>query len=141
MILVNKNFVKECDLAFFNRIKKMILTFDNLFDSNLKKISRNLIDEINFKKYIAKYKRINYSLEDLLTNCGDEDIQGLIYYFNNELKKGDEEQDNDEKKEKKAEVEEKIKNQVISKIYKILPQDIIYILPDTNKIKEMYNKR
>ena len=78
MILVNKNFVKECDLAFFNRIKKMILTFDNLFDSNLKKISRNLKDEINFKKYIAKYKKINYSFEDLLINYGDEDIQGII---------------------------------------------------------------
>ena len=117
----------------------MILTFDNLLDRDLKIISRNLIEEINFKKCIAKYKKINYSLEDLLINCGDEDIQGLIYYFKNELKKGDEEQDNEEKKEKKAEVEEKIKNQVISKIYKILPQDIICILPD-NKIKKMYDE-
>ena len=145
IILVDKNFVKKCDLAFLNRLEKLILTFDNLLDSskdsNLKKISRDLIDEFNFKKYIAKYKKINYSLEDLLINCGDEDIQGLIYYFNNELKKGDKEQDDDEKKELKAEDEEKIKNQVISKIYKILPQDIICILPEkNNKIKEMYDK-
>ena len=140
IILVDKNFVKKCDLAFLNRLEKLILTFDNLLDSDSKNISKNLINEINLKKIIGKYENINYSLEDLLINCGDEDIQGLIYYFNNELKKGEEEQDNDEKKEKKAEVEEKIKNQVINKIYKILPQDIICILPDTNKIKEMYKR-
>ena len=138
IILVDKNFVKKCDLAFLNRLEKLILTFDNLLNNNLKNISRNLIEEINFKKYIDKYKKINYSLEDLLINCGDEDIQGLIYYFNNELEKGDEEQDNDEKKKEKA--EEEIKNQVISKIYKILPQDIICILPNENEIRKMYDK-
>ena len=140
IILVDKNFVKKCDLAFLNRLEKLILTFDNLLDDNLKNISKNLIDEINFKKLIGKYKKINYSLEDLLINCGDEDIQGLIYYFSNELKKGDDDVENEEKNEKKQKVEEIIRNQVISKIYKILPQDIISILPDNNIIKEMYNK-
>ena len=107
IILVDKNFVKKCDLAFLNRLEKLIVTFDNLLDSNLKNISKNLINEINLKKIIGKYKNINYSLEDLLINCGDEDIQGLIYYFNNELKKGEEEQDNDEKKKKRQKLKKK----------------------------------
>ena len=32
---------------------------------------------------------MNYSLKDLMINCGNEDIQGLIYYFSKESKTKD----------------------------------------------------
>ncbi len=76
-----------------------------------------------------------YSLKDLLINCGDEEIQGLIYYFSQELNKNDDELNNEEFK--KINIDEKqLKEKVINKIYKILPQDIISILQDNNIIKK-----
>ena len=69
----------------------MNLSFDKLLDSNLKKKSQNLIDEIRFKSTIRKYNNINYSLSDLLINCRDEEIQAMffsmIYYFRKGFKK------------------------------------------------------
>ena len=44
----------------------------------------------------------------------------------------------EEQKEKKMDEEKIIKNKVINKIYKILPQDIICILPENNIIKKCY---
>ena len=85
------------------------------------------------------YNKINYSLKDLLINCGDEEIQSLLYYFSNEAKNNDNDNEEEEKEEKEIKIdEEKLTENVISKIYKILPQDIICILPDKNRIKEKY---
>jgi len=36
---------------------------------------------MSFRKAIKKYEDVvNYSLKDLLINCREEEIQGLIYY-------------------------------------------------------------
>jgi len=88
IVLADISFVDEVNLAFLNRFEKMILSFDKLSDNNLKKLSKSIIEEINFKKPIKRYKEeINYSLKDLLINCGEEEIQGLVYYFSNKLGK------------------------------------------------------
>jgi len=88
IVLADISFVDEVNLAFLNRFEKMILSFDKLLDNNLKKSSKSIIEEINFKKPIKRYKEeINYSLKDLLINCGEEEIQGLVYYFSNKLGK------------------------------------------------------
>ena len=138
IILVDKRFVSKCNLAFLNRLEKMILSFDKLLDNDLKRISSQLIDEIKLKRSIEKYKKINYSLKDLLFNCRDEEIQALIYYFSKELKKNDNEE-SDEQKENKID-EEKLKDIVVKKLYKILPQDIICILHDKNIIRKYYKE-
>ena len=137
IILVDKKFINQCNLAFLNRLEKMILSFDKLLDSKLKVISKKLIDDIKLRNTIRRYRHINYSLKDLLINCGDEKIQGLIYYFSKESRKNGYESDNDEDKEDKID-EKAIKENVLDKIYKILPQDIIAILPDKNEIKNKY---
>ena len=136
IILEDKKYVDECNLAFLNRLEKLNLSFDKLLDNDLKRISRNLLDEIKLKISINKYKDINYSLKDLLINCGDEEIQGLIYYFIKETKKNENEENEEEKDNK---IDEKIlQKKVVDKIYKILPQDIICILNDKNIIKQNY---
>ena len=137
IILVDKNFVQNCDLAFLNRLEKLNLSFEKLLDKDSKRISTNLINEIKLKKTIDKIN-INYSLKDLLINCGIEEIQALIYYFSKESKKGDND-DNEDQKENKID-EGILKENVINKIYKILPQDIICILDDKNIIKQKYYK-
>ena len=133
IILVDKNFVYNCDLAFLNRFEKIVLSFDKILDNDINRISKYLIEEIKLRRIINKYKDINYSLRDLLINCGDEDIQALIYYFSIKSKK-EENEDNEEN----GIDEEKIIENVINKIYKILPQDIICILNENNIIKEYY---
>ena len=139
IILVDKNFVNKCNLAFLNRLEKMNVSFDKLLDNKLKLISSNLLEEIKLKTAIHKYKNINYSLKDLLINCGDEEIQGLIYYFSKESQKNENE-DNEEDKEDKIDIKS-LEDKIIKKIYKILPQDIICILNDSNIIKQYYKKK
>ena len=137
IILVDRRFVNQCGLAFLNRLEKMILSFDKLIDNELKIITNNLMEDIKLKSTIDNYKNINYSLKDLLINCGTEEIQGLIYYFSKQSKKIEDESNNEDIREKKID-EKIIKEKVINKIYKILPQDIIFILQDNNVIKKKY---
>ena len=139
IVLADKIFVEKVNLAFLNRFEKMVLSFDQLLDNELKALSKNLIDKMNFRRALKKYEDINYSLKDLLINCGEEEIQGLIYYYSNKFKKKDNNNDNlfDNKKEKEL-LEENIRENVYNKIYKILPQDIIFILQDKNEIKKRY---
>ena len=85
---------------------------------------------MKFEKSFKKYPKINYSLKDLLINCEEQEIQGLVYYFSNESKKND--------NEKSIINREEIKEKVYDRIYKILPQDIIFILPESNIIKKKY---
>ena len=95
IIFVDKRFVDECNLAFLNRLEKMNLSFDKLLDANLKRISKKVIDTMKLNDSIANFENINYSLKDLLINCNDEEIQALIYYFQKELKKNDNEVNED----------------------------------------------
>jgi len=139
IVLTDSNTIKNCELAFLNRFEKMILSFGKLLSDDLKRISTNLIEDIKFEKIIKSYNQdydMNYSLGDLLINCGDEEIQSLLYYFSNESKKN---ADSENEDEKEIIIDEStLRENVIAKIYKILPQDIICILPDNNIIKKKY---
>ena len=123
IILVDSRTVRKCELAFLNRFEKMILSFGKLLSDDLKRISKNLIEDIKLEKIIKSFNNdyiINYSLKDLLINCGDEEIQSLLYYFSNEAKKND---DNDNEEEKEIKIDEKTSREnVIGKIYKIYPK-------------------
>jgi len=92
-----------------------------------KKISNDLLeDECNFKyKFEKQEKKLNYNIKDLLIGCKEEDIQGLIYDFSKD----------DEK------TEEEVKNYVIKKLVKLLPQDIIVNLQADDIIKKEYFKQ
>ena len=138
IILIDKRILNKCNIAFLNRLEKMNLSFEKLLDKDTKRISDNFLNEIKLLKSIEKYKNINYSLKDLLINCNEEDIRALIYFFSKELKK-DETEENEEQKDKIID-EESIKKKVLSKIYKILPQDIICILQEKNIIRNYYKE-
>ena len=139
IVLIERRAALNCELAFLNRFEKMILSFDKLLNEDLKRISNNLIKDIKLEKtidlYKDEYEKLNYSLKDLLINCGDEEIQSLIYYFDES--KNNDNKDNEEEKNNKIN-ENKLRDNVIDKIYKILPQDIICILGENNIIKEKY---
>ena len=76
IILVDRKFINEVDIAFLNRLEKMKITFDKLLDNNQMILTKRIIEEINFKYHIEKYKKqINFILRDLLINCGKEEIE------------------------------------------------------------------
>ena len=132
IIFVEKKFINEVDFAFLNRLEKMKITFDRLLDNKNIILARKIIEEINFKYNIDKYqKKINYALKDLLINCGKEEIQGLIYNISLEFKI---------KNNNKID-ENEVRERIFNKISKMLPQDIIYILPDNNIIKKFIDEK
>ena len=140
IIIIDKRFVNKLDLAFLNRLEKMYLSFDNLLDEQLLRISREIIESLDLKERVSGYENANYSLEDLLINCDIPNIQGLVYYYSkkimaNEEKTKKEKENNDEK------LKNDLKEIIIDKIYKILPQDIISILSKNNKIKQRYDDK
>ena len=140
IILVEKKSVKKWSLPALNRFQKMnVSSFDKLLDKGLETISQNLIDEFNLTKRIERYNynEIQYLLNDLLINCKDINIQGLIYNLYNLWKESKKKRDKDGKKEEKID-ENKIKEDVVNKVYKILPQDMVAILPKNNIIKIKY---
>ena len=130
--------MNNCNLIFLNQFEKRSIYFDDLLDDRIKSISLNIINEFNFRNIIRQYKDLNYSLNDLLINCRNHDIQKLIYYLNKEFEwnnNGTEKELNTKDEENYVNI---LKEKVANKIYKILPQDIIVILPDNNIIKKKY---
>ena len=136
IILVDKTFVQNCNLAFLNRLEKMNLSFGRLLGGKLEKISEEIIGDFQLNS-IKNFNEIEYSLEDLLIGCTTEEIQGLIYYFNEKLEKNKNEQENEQSNEDNID-KIKLEENVIEKIYKILPQDIIAILPHDNILRKKY---
>ena len=126
IILMDKKKINDYDISFLNRFEKIKIYFENLLDDEQKKLTKIIIEEINFKYHINNMS-ICYSLKDLLINCKKEDIAGLIYYLSIEIKKNNKKLD-----------ENIIKEKVYNKICNILPQDIICFLPDYHIIKRKY---
>jgi hypothetical protein len=137
IILVDKGHIYKTKLNLINKFEKINLSFEKLLDSKLKNISKNIIDNIGLKNKIERKSNINYSLKNLLINCEDEEIEGLIYYLNKSIKQK-KNNFNDEETDEDNFDEDILKEEVIEKIYKILPQDIICILPENNIIKKKY---
>ena len=138
IIIYDKREIKKLDLAFLNRLEKVYLTFDNLLDEPLKQISNEIIDKLDLNNKVEGYKHNNYSLENLLINCDVPNIQGLVYYYRKQINIKDEGAEKEINKEKLLNI---LKEKIIDKIYKILPQDIISILPEQNPIKQRYNEK
>ena len=128
IILVDRKFMDEADFGFLNRFEKHKITYDKLLDFEQKELMIKIFEEINLKDYI-KQKKVNYELKDLLITCGEEEIAFMIYNIYLNYKKNVKEILIDE---------DEIKEEVYSKIVKTLCQDIIFILPDDNKIKQIY---
>ena len=125
VIMADKKFIDKMESPFLSRFEKINIKFKELLNDSQKKISFDLLkDECNFKSMINKIKNhLIYNIKDLLIGCKKEDIQGLVYDFS-----------------KDNESMENIKLNVIKKLVKLLPQDIIINLHNEEKIKKEYFK-
>lgn len=125
VIMADKKFLDQMESPFLSRFEKINIKFKELLNESQKKIAIDLMkDECNFKNMISKIKNhLIYNIKDLLIGCKKEDIQGLVYDFS-----------------KDNENIENIKLNVIKKLVKLLPQDIIINLNNEEKIKKEYFK-
>lgn len=82
---------------------------------------------MNIILIILKNQKLN--LKNLLINCEKEEIEGIIYNLDIEIKK---------KKNINNINAEEIKERLYNKIINLLPQDIIVILPETHIIRKIY---
>ena len=129
IILVDKRFVNSVDMAFLNRLEKIQINFRDLLDDGQKKLIKTIMQNIRLKDEIKKRQpNINYDLNNLLINCSEQEIGGLVYYFSIE------------NKNKKSNENDIIDN-IYNKISNILPQDIITNLPEDNPLKEKYYEK
>ena len=128
IILVDKTFIDNIDMAFLNRLEKMQINFSDLLDNEQKTFINNLFKKIKLEETV-KRNQSNYDIdfENLLINCHNDDIEGLVYKTFIESKK-DKKNIND------------IEDKIITKISNMLPQDIIAILDDEDIIKKDYYK-
>ena len=125
IVLVGKEFVNETDMAFLNRLEKMQISYKELLDNEQKELINNIQDEIRLKEVIKK-KKYNYDLYNLLINCREKDLGGLVYYFSSEAKK-----------EKIEKVNDFVKEKIFNKMSILLPEDIVLIL-DSEILKDKY---
>jgi glutaredoxin 2 len=80
IILVDKKFVNSVDMAFLNRLEKMQISFKDLLDKNQTTLIKKISEEIRLKKeIISEQSKINYDLNNLLINCSEQEIGGLVY--------------------------------------------------------------
>ena len=82
IIFVDRKNINEVDIEFLNRLEKMIITFDKLLDNEQTSLAKKIIDEINFKYHLKEnQKLINYTLDDLLINCGKRKLKAWYIIF------------------------------------------------------------
>ena len=131
IILVDRDNMDKIEKPLLNRFEKMKITFNELLNKEQILLTKGIIDEINLEYYIDNFKKsiIKYNLKDLLINCETEEIEGLIYNLDIEIKK---------KKNIININEEEIKEKLYNKIINLLPQDIIVILPERHIIRKIY---
>ena len=89
IVLADKKFVNKIDMAFLNRLEKMQISFNELLEQSQKELVDTIIKkQIRLKDTINNEKnKFNYDLNNLLINCSEQDIGGLVYYLSLEAEK------------------------------------------------------
>ena len=137
IVFIREDAVKEQDPPFLNRFEKYYISFDNLLDSQSKEFANKILE--NRKLFKKPKKSIKFNFENELINFYDEEIKSLVLDYKFQL------DDNSESNNFK---EENIFNNILEKISKTLPQDLIAFLNHyrkknknfVNKINYYYSK-
>ena len=113
IVNVDMNSINKQEPPFLNRFEKHIVKYENLLDQKLLNISNKIFDIFNKiidskKEYILD----NYDFKKILINIELEEIKGMVYKASKNIK-------NENK-------ENKIIEEVLSKIALTLPQDVIF---------------
>ena len=119
IVNVDINDISKQEPPFLNRFEKHIIAYEYLLNENLTNIANNIFDD--FKKIIDSKKKFiidNYDFKRILVNLDLEEIKGMVY-----------------KVSKYEKNENKIIEEVLSKIALLLPQDAIFQIKYNCNIK------
>ena len=137
IIIVDQDNLNNQEIPFLNRFEKQSISFEYLMNQEQILIANKIFKKCqNLTTYDEqKLRLINYNINNLLINCNEEEILGIVYMETqgkNQLNETD---------------YEDIENKFISKISVTLPQDIILILlinkndlNENNENKLFYDK-
>ena len=131
IIIVDQDKIPNQEIPFLNRFEKQNISFKYLMSKEQIDKAKALIEKCrNLITYDEKKIRlVNYNLNDFLINCDEEEILGFVYM------------ETQGKKVINEKEYENIENNFISKLGKLLPQDIILILLLNKRIWESNDKR
>ena len=120
IVLVDDKSLEKQMPPFLNRFEKHVISFEYLLTEEFIKQAKAIYELIqDFAKIHLKESKlkIKYNLKDLLINCDEEEIRGIIYSKISEY----------QKKGEKLLVQD-LQDLVLEKIALTLPQDIIFLL-------------
>ena len=131
IVLIREEAVKMQDPPFLNRFEKYYISFDNILDSESKKIATKFLEN---RKLFKKNNKIKYNFENELINFYDEEIKSIISDYNIQ------------NEDKNIINEENITNYILEKISKTFPQELIAFLNHykknkfVNKVNDYYSQ-
>ena len=131
IVLVDEKQINKQEAPFLNRFEKHIISFDYLLTENLLKTSEEICSMINdlANPNIQENKiKIEYDINQLLINCDEEEIKGIVYSKYNEYKR-----------QNKQLHPQELKDIILEKISLMLPQDIILLMKYSG-FEQKYNK-
>ena len=124
IIIVDEDRLPDQEIPFLNRFEKQSLSFEYLMAKEQINIAHNLYVKCqNMIKYDEnKFGLINYKINNLLINCDEEEIKGIVFMEGQNITDSNNN-------------EEYFENKLISKISITLPKDIMLLLL-FNNLKE-----
>ena len=87
IVLITKNQLDKIksDFPLFNIFEKHILNFGNILDEKQMNLAQKMSDNLSIiKTFNKKDYYFTYDLSQLLINCENDEIEGLIYKISNE---------------------------------------------------------
>ena len=112
----------KVDPPLLNRFEKQIITFKESLTESQLQIAQKILKILNtIKTFNNKENNLVYNLPDLMINCNDDEIEGLIYKLSSN-KQNLIKQDNEDDLKK---YQEHIENEIFNIIVPIFCQDII----------------
>ena len=124
IVLIDDVALEKADPPFLNRFEKHIISFEYLLNKEFINEADNIYNMIQdfANQHLQENNKINikYNLKNLLINCDQEEIRGIIYSKIRES----------QNQGKKLLVQE-LQELVLEKVSLTLPQDIIFLLKNS----------
>ena len=125
IVIVNKNQIKnlKLDPPFLNRFEKHLVNFKMLLEQKDIEIAKKISEYIEIISTFNNEKNLKIDLENLLINCEQHNIEGLIFKIKNSKEKKNDNEPNEIKDEQNYEIN--MIKEVFKKIVPTFCQDII----------------
>ena len=142
IIIVNQNQIQDLKLdpPFLNRFEKHIINFNMFLEEKDIEIAKNLSDYLKLISSFNNSKKLKISLEKLLINCEQHNIEGLIFKIKNDVLKKEEKNIDHWIYKEGPEYEDNLIKEILKKIVPVFCQDIIASIIILEKKLKKYNK-